>query len=222
MPFYLQGVIMQNCNSDRYYTSSKKWWRYDPKWVVLDEVSKPESVLDIGCSYGDLGVMLKQKGCMVDGVEIYEPAYTEAKKVLNYVYKIDMDHPDLIQTEILNSYSLITLMDVLEHFKDPQSVLSACRRKLSKDGRVIISLPNVVNIRERILFFFGYFDYKEYGVLDKTHLHFYTKKTAIALMSSVFLEVRLIECTPRYDFLKRFVKFWPEMFALQFVIEGKN
>ena len=213
---------MQDMYLSRYYTSSKNWWKYDPKWVVLNEVTKPETVLDVGCSYGDFGLRLKERGCIVDGVEIYEPAFAEATKVLNRVYKLNMDFPETIASGIENRYSLITFLDVLEHCKDPESVLRAYKDKLAEEGRVCISLPNVVNIRERFLFLFGNFNYQEYGVLDKTHLRFFTKNTAISLMSSVFTEVRLIGYTPRYNFLRKFVKFWPEMFALQFIIEGKG
>jgi 2-polyprenyl-3-methyl-5-hydroxy-6-metoxy-1,4-benzoquinol methylase len=214
-------ITMQELDSSRYHNSSKNWWKYDPKWVVLNEITKPETVLDVGCSYGDFGIQLKSKGCAVDGVEIYEPAFKEATKVLDSVFKLDMDSPETIRNGISKCYSLITFMDVLEHCKDPETVLRLYKSKLIDGGRVYISLPNVVNIRERLLFLLGNFDYQEYGVLDKTHLRFYTKKSALALMKLVFSEVRLIESTPRYNFLKKVVRFWPEMFALQFVIEGK-
>lgn len=213
---------MQDAALDRYRYSSKNWWVYDPKWAVVNVIEKPETVLDVGCSYGDFGKKLKEIGCAVDGVEIYEPAFIEAQKVLDKVYQLDMDSPEMVTQGIQKQYSIITFMDVLEHSKNPEIVLRTYKDKLTGDGRVYVSLPNVVNVRERISLFFGNFDYQEYGVFDKTHLRFFTKKTAIELMSSVFSEVRLIECTPRYNFLKMVVKFWPEMFALQFVIEGKG
>lgn len=213
---------MQNKTSDRYRDSSKMWWVYDPKWVVLGVIKKPEAVLDVGCSYGDFGRKLKEKNCTVDGVEIYEPALIEAKKVLDNVYQLDMDKPDTVSTNIERKYSVITFLDVLEHSKNPEVVLRAYKEKLINGGRVYVSLPNIVNIKERISILFGNFDYKEYGVMDKTHLRFFTKKTAIELMSAVFSEVKLVECTPRYNFLRGVVKLWPEMFALQFVLEGRE
>ncbi len=213
---------MEEATADRYRYSSKNWWTYDPKWVVVNEINTPETVLDVGCSYGDFGLKLREKNCSVDGVEIYLPAFTEAKKVLVNVYRLDMDLPDEIEKNIDKKYSVITFMDVLEHSKDPESVLRAYKEKLIDNGRVYVSLPNVVNIRERFSILLGNFDYQEYGVFDRTHLRFFTKKSAIRLLSSVFSEVRLVECTPRYNFLRGIVKFWPEMFALQFVLEGKD
>lgn len=213
---------MEEISVDRYRYSSKNWWVYDPKWVVLNEISAPEAVLDVGCSYGDFGRKLKEMGCSVDGVEIYFPAYIEAQKVLGNVYQLDMDQTDDIAKNIEKKYSVITFMDVLEHSKNPENVLRAYKDKLTSDGKVYVSLPNVVNVRERMSILMGNFDYQEYGVFDRTHLRFFTKKSAIELMHSVFSEVRIVECTPRYNFLKSVVRFWPEMLALQFVLEGKG
>lgn len=212
---------MQDKTSDRYRNSSKSWWIYDPKYSVLSQIIDPESVLDVGCSYGDFGRALKDKNCTVDGVEIYEPAVREAKLILDDVFQLDMDRPELVGAAINKKYTVITFMDVLEHSKDPAAVLQAYREKLSEGGRVYVSVPNIVNIRDRFSILFGNFNYKEYGVMDKTHLRFYTKKTANELMLTVFANVKLVDCTPRYNFLKKIVRFWPEMFALQFVFEGR-
>jgi 2-polyprenyl-3-methyl-5-hydroxy-6-metoxy-1,4-benzoquinol methylase len=212
---------MQDKTLDRYRNSSKSWWIYDPKYSVLSKIIDPESVLDVGCSYGDFGRALKGKNCTVDGVEIYEPAVKEAKLILDEVFQLDMDRPELVGAVINKKYSVITFMDVLEHSKDPAAVLRAYREKLSEGGRIYVSVPNIVNIRDRFSILFGNFNYKEYGVMDKTHLRFFTKKTANELMLTVFSNVELIDCTPRYNFLKKIVRFWPEMFALQFVFEGK-
>ena len=133
-----------------------------------------------------------------------------------------MDYPELIKNALKKEYSVITFMDVLEHCKDPESVLRAYKEKLIEGGKIFISVPKILNIRERLSFLFGKFEYQEYGVLDKTHLRFYTKNTALMLMKKVFKNVNLLECTPRYNFLKPFVRFWPEMFSLQFVIEGSD
>jgi 2-polyprenyl-3-methyl-5-hydroxy-6-metoxy-1,4-benzoquinol methylase len=213
---------METQDTNRYLNSSKNWWKYDPKWIVLNAITKQEDVLDVGCSYGDFGVKLIEKGCIVDGVEIYDPAYHQAREVLRNVFKLDMDYPELIKNGLKKEYSVITFMDVLEHCKEPEFVLRAYKEKLKEGGRVFISVPNVLNIRERFAFLFGKFDYQEYGVLDKTHLRFYTKKTALMLMKKVFKNVNLLECTPRYNFLKPFVRFWPEMLSLQFIIEGSD
>lgn len=202
----------------RYFASSKKWWKFDPKYIVLNKVAN-KNVLDVGCSYGDLGEKLKERNCKVDGVELYQPAVLEAKKVLNFVYEIDINNPDQVKT-ISNSYDVITFMDVLEHVVDPRKTLVEFSRHLDTSGIVIASIPNVLNVKERFNFLFGRFEYEDYGVLDKTHLRFYTVSSAIDLFQTVFKSVRVIGYTPRFNFLKPFVRLWPEMFALQIVLEG--
>ena len=207
---------------NRYKNSSKNWWKFDPKWLALNRVVKVETVLDVGCSYGDFGAKLIDKGCSVDGIEIYEPAFLEAQKILGKVYKIDLDSISDIESQIPKTYSLITFMDVLEHCKDPELVLIAFRDKLLDRGRLIVSLPNVLNINQRFQFLCGNFTYEEYGVLDRTHLRFYTMKTALQLIRSVYSDVRIVGYTPCNRYLNKFVKFWPALLALQFVIEAKK
>ena len=63
--------------------------------------------------------------------------------------------------------------------------------------------------------------HQEYGVMDKTHLRFFTKKTAIQLVRNHFDSVRCVAFTPRHPVLKPVVKFWPTLFAMQFIIEGR-
>ena len=179
-------------------------------------------MLDVGCSYGDFGRRLKSKNCNVDGVEIYEDAIKEARSILDNVYELDLNNPATANELITKQYSVITFMDVLEHCNNPVAVLAAFKEKLTDNGRMYISLPNIVNIKDRLSIFAGNFNYREYGVLDKTHLRFFTKKTAIELVSSILTDVMIVKCTPLYNCLHPIVDFWPEMFALQFVIEGRK
>lgn len=202
----------------RYFNSSKNWWKFDPKWAVVKYVGTKLKILDVGCSYGDLGEKLKQKGCYVDGVELYEPAANAADKILNNVFRINIDNRIEIENAGFEGYDLITFMDVLEHTIDPTSTLNCFSKYLNPNGRVIVSLPNIANIVERFNLLLGRFDYKEYGVLDKTHLRFFTLKSALEMMHKNFQNVQIIECTPRYNFFRPFVKFFPGLLALQFVI----
>lgn len=215
-------MIDKNKQNNRYFNSSKNWWIYDPKWSVINAISENEKVLDVGCSYGDFGVQLKKKNCTVDGIEIYEPAILEAQELLDNIYRVDLNNPGSINELITKKYSAITFMDVLEHCIDPVEVLRAFKNKLTDNGRIYVSVPNIVNLKDRLSILLGNFNYEEYGVMDKTHLRFFTKKTAVEMVSSVFADVKIINNTPRYDFLHNIVDFWPEMFALQFVIEGRK
>lgn len=206
--------------SDRYFKFSQKWDPNDPKYAVLSQIQSGDSVLDVGCSYGSFGKRLAEMGCQCDGVEFDRPAIDAARAILRNVYEIDLNSShDLAQ--ITKQYDVITFLDVLEHCIDPNDVLATLRKNVKPGGRVYVSLPNIVNLIDRWLILRGKFDYQEYGVMDRTHLRFFTKKTAVQLVSSHFTSVKCIAYTPRHFMLKSVVKFWPTLFAMQFIVEGR-
>jgi 2-polyprenyl-3-methyl-5-hydroxy-6-metoxy-1,4-benzoquinol methylase len=208
-------------DDQRYLNSSKNWWKYDPKWIAYREILKNEDVLDVGCSYGDFGKKLKEKGCKVDGVEIDLIAAAAAREYLDHVDSFDIDQFPVVSSMFKKVYDTITYMDVLEHCKNPDLVISEFNKYLARDGRIIVSVPNIVNIKERFLILCGRFNYEEYGVMDRTHLRFYTRASSYLMISRHFENVRFIGYTPRFNSLNRLVNIWPTLFALQFVIEGK-
>ena len=74
------------------------------------------------------------------------------------------------------------MLDILEHLVRPERLLQDCREVLTPKGAVVISVPNVANIAVRLMLLFGRFDYTERGILDKTHLRFFTRKAARAML----------------------------------------
>jgi SAM-dependent methyltransferase len=99
---------------------------------------------------------------------------------------IDVRHGDIenraIWEELTGPYDVVLFMHVLEHLVDPWSVLRMARDRLSENGRVISLVPNIATWRIRKdLFFHGSFQYEDTGILDRTHLRFFTLTTAIDL-----------------------------------------
>jgi 2-polyprenyl-3-methyl-5-hydroxy-6-metoxy-1,4-benzoquinol methylase len=209
-----------NDDAERYLEFSKKWDPNDPKHTVLTYINVGESVLDVGCSYGSFGKRLIEMGCECDGVEFYQPAIDLAKTILQTVYQIDLNDAQGLG-RITKLYDAITFLDVLEHCIDPDKVLSTLNKNLKPSGKVYVSLPNIANFIDRWQILRGRFDYQEYGVMDKTHLRFFTKKTAIQLVGNHFKSVRCVAYTPRHPVLKPVVKLWPTLLAMQFIIEGR-
>jgi len=74
------------------------------------------------------------------------------------------------------------LLDVLEHMKDSDRLLEECKTALKINGLLVVSLPNVANITVRLKLLFGRFDYEERGIMDKTHLRWFTRRTARKLL----------------------------------------
>ena len=147
-------------------------WRY--MWELVPEQSR---VLDIGCSTGYLGYWLIQtRGCTVDGVEANEADLVATRKRLHRVYAADVEQPGW-EAQIPDQYDVILMMDVIEHLRCPDRVLRAVRPLLSPNGIVIINVPNVANWRVRFELLRGRWDYRVTGLLDRTHVYFYTQQT---------------------------------------------
>lgn len=145
-------------------------------------------VLDIGCAFGINGEKLKQKGVKeVIGVEIDPKAYEEAQNRLDKVFFGNVEKIDL---PFENGYfDCIIYADVLEHLIDPWSVLKKHRRLLKDEGNLIISIPNVRHYRIIKKLLGGRWDYEKRGVLDSTHLRFFTLKSIKEMFRNTGYEI---------------------------------
>jgi methionine biosynthesis protein MetW len=167
----------------------------DINHAVLRNVPAGTTVLDIGCGTGILGAELKKKGCTVYGIE-YEPAAAAiARKRLDRVIIADIEREP---PRVDQRFDVLIFADVLEHLRNPGDVLKRFLRFLKPSGIAIISLPNIANwtVRSRLLT--GNFSRTETGILDKTHLHFYTLATARQMLSHAGLRIEKIDVTPNF------------------------
>jgi 2-polyprenyl-3-methyl-5-hydroxy-6-metoxy-1,4-benzoquinol methylase len=132
-----------------------------------------ENVLDIGCAQGNLGSAIKQKyGSKVFGFEAFPFAAEIAKTKLDHVYTGDIESYNFnFKNEIFDH---IIFGDVLEHLYDPWGVLCKVRPYLKKEGSIISSIPNVGHITVLTDLLCGNWTYRDSGLLDKTHLRFFT------------------------------------------------
>jgi 2-polyprenyl-3-methyl-5-hydroxy-6-metoxy-1,4-benzoquinol methylase len=134
--------------------------------------------LDIGCAAGELGLSIKaRQPCHVIGIEIVADVAALAVGKLDEVRVGDA----FVQMEKLADqyFDVILMADVLEHVADHEGLLRMARRKLAPAGHLILSVPNVGHwsiLRELIQ---GYWTYQEQGILDRTHLRFYTRRSII-------------------------------------------
>ena len=159
-------------NQKEYYGNKR------PELVRL-VAKNADTVLDLGCGQGVMSAAIKEERQAKEiwGVEVVKdvadiafcnPAF---KKVLSgNLEELINDIPD-------NYFSYIIAGDVLEHLVDPWSILAKLRYKLRDDGTFIASIPNIKNVSFFIkLFFAGRFEYKDSGVMDRTHLRFFARK----------------------------------------------
>ena len=162
-------------------------------WILrkLDQEKEPLRILDVGCAEGYLGKILQKKGHVVTGIES-DPASAE-KACTHY----DVFHRADIETFAFpyrRVFDYILFADVLEHLRDPAAVLSRSLPALKDSGKIIVSAPNVANWIVRLGLLFGHFDPAERGILDRTHLHFFTLRTLREMMGEV--SCRVLDVTP--------------------------
>lgn len=146
---------------------------------------KADRILEIGCGEGAtlLWVREQLKSSWVGGVELFKNAAEKAQANVDWVAQGDIEAMELPFEE--NSLDLILCLDVLEHLWDPWTVVCRLSRLLKPGGTLLVSIPNVLHHSVVLpLIFRGRFDYCDEGVLDRTHLRFFTKSTAVELVGT--------------------------------------
>ncbi len=147
-------------------------------------------ILDIGCSAGDVGAALKtrQGQVRVTGIEI-DPKMAEAAKTkLDQVIVGDIESLAVPFRD--KQFDVIVFADVLEHLREPKKLLLRAKQWLSDDGLMIVSIPNIGHLSILAqLIFFDEWRYEKCGILDETHLRFYTRKTFKRLLQETSLSI---------------------------------
>lgn len=166
-----------------------------PLWRALKTV-RSQRVLDIGCGTGALGELLTAEGNTVDGITYSQDEANIAKSRIASVQVMDLNNLDAVK-RVDGSYDALIFADVLEHLLDPGSVLKILLERLKPGGNVYVSLPNIACFYTRLGLLFGRFNMsKTGGILDETHLHFYTLKTAKEFLGEAGLRVDKIDFVP--------------------------
>jgi len=168
------------------YDTKKQDYYHNPRTEMVQFIPKhAKRVLDIGCSTGGFGAKVKEqfKDIQIWGIEPYKTAADEASKVLDKVLytTFEADMPELSNEK----FDVIIFNDVLEHLIEPGMVLGYCHQYLNNNGVVVASIPNIlyfpvfvkqILIRED-------WKYDKEGILDNTHLRFFTKKSIVRLFN---------------------------------------
>lgn len=182
-----------------------------------------KKVLDVGCGNGALGSIIKQQyGVEVWGIELVEEPAKQAEQVLDKVF---IGHCEDFIEELPEGYfDAIFFNDVLEHLYHPHKVLAEIKSKLSPDGVVVSSIPNIRHYKSfKQLFFHKNWEYAESGTMDFTHLRFFTVKTIPKMFRDSGYEIILHKGTNRTKSLMPYIYNIPflftamDIFYLQFV-----
>lgn len=202
--------------------------------LMVDAVDPGSRVLDVGCSTGYLAAVLAATGCQVVGIEFDEHAAmrARARDVMSAVLVGSVDDDDVLARAAEHGpYDAIVCGDVLEHLPHPETTLRALAAQLAPEGRVVVSVPNVAHWTGRRAIVRGRFPREEHGLFDATHLRWFTRTDARALVQEAGLGVVEEHFAPaalplqaHFPSLRRLerlaVRARPELFALQVVLVG--
>jgi 2-polyprenyl-3-methyl-5-hydroxy-6-metoxy-1,4-benzoquinol methylase len=193
--------------------------------LTLQYCGPGKRVLEIGCSTGYLSEAMARQGCRVTGVEIDPAAGEEAKRYCERVLIGDIETLDL---SVLGSgYQVVMLADVLEHLRDPVAALKRVAPLLGPGGYAVISVPNVGNWGMRLGLLAGRWEYTERGILDRTHLRFFTLRTIVRAVRDAGYSIRHLDASSPVPFnpplfISRLAhavgRLRPSFFAYQFIL----
>ena len=166
--------------------------------VLAGMVRPGSTVLDLGTGSGALGKHLRENlGCTVDGVTINEQEAAIARPHYRRIEVADLEQPGWAAAFAQTRYDFIVCADVLEHLRSPATALQACRALLTVDGRVLISVPNAAYCGLVAELLQGDFTYREEGLLDRTHLRFFTRRSLLQFLDGEGWAAEAIEPVER-------------------------
>lgn len=188
-----------------------------------------KEVLDVGCGKGNFGKLLKDKfSCIVWGIEPDEKSAEEASKVIDYAFNGFFDAK--MVTSLGTKFDSIFFNDVFEHLMDPEEALQLCKSILTEEGVIVTSIPNIRFFSAlQEIFFNKDFPYQESGVLDKTHLRFFTKKSILRMFEQNGYKIISIQPINIHEITSRkmkvirffFRKWLDDIDVLQYAVVAK-
>jgi predicted TPR repeat methyltransferase len=193
-------------------------------------------LLDLGAAGGHLGRAVRDRCVYLAGVEPDPSLPASCREGYD-----DWRAKDALAAgDWPSPFDAVVCADVLEHLARPEDLLAQIRAWLRPGGTLFVSLPNVANLTVRAGLLLGRFPYADRGILDRTHLRFYTRSSSRSLIESAGFRVRSIAATampyelalpalgrppldaPTRGFASATARLWPTLFGYQFVLESER
>lgn len=202
---------------------------------IVAAIQAGSRVLDLGCSQGLLAAPLRERGVTTIGVDVGPPGALR-EEIAEY-HSRDLEQP--LELPVGRDFDYVVIADVIEHVRNAQQLLRSARRFLKPEGRLLISTPNIALWFYRLSLLAGRFEYGPRGVLDRTHVHLYTRATFRREVERAGFDVLserytalpfevVFESTGRSRAIRRLARgyhaltrLWPEMFAYQVLLEAR-
>jgi 2-polyprenyl-3-methyl-5-hydroxy-6-metoxy-1,4-benzoquinol methylase len=196
--------------------------RHGRNSIFVELAAEGRRILEFGCATGFISRHLAERGCHVTGVEIDAAAAEQARQWCEKVLVADLNKTGWA-SQVGRGFDTILFGDVLEHLVHPESALREASEVLSPNGRVIICLPNIAHWRVRTGLLMGRFDYSSTGILDVTHMRFFTLKTARALIENAGYHLVSTHLIVGGAALSRAIRqLFPRLFATQMIFVAQK
>lgn len=194
------------------------------------------TLLDLGAAGGELGSAVRDHFDRTLGFEYNVDCIGQLLGAFDQVTITDLERVKKLPSNV----DAIVLADVLEHLRNPAAALALVREALAPDGHLFVSVPNVANITVRLGLLLGIFEYRDRGILDATHLRFYTMRTIrrevenagfrIIATDASSMPVRLVIGRFLPETLMRFIervlaivtRVWRSMFGYQIIFVAEK
>ena len=203
--------------------------KYTSRCKIFEQVPAGSIVLEIGCGSGRLANILTiWKKCRVYCVDKDPIISSFAKGKCIEVLNNDIENTDLPYEK--GVFDCIIIGNVLEHMIEPLQVLTRLKKYLKKDGLLIYSVPSIVNWHSRLTICLGKFEYEDGTVFERTHLRFFTLRSAKNLALDSGYHIILLDVTPSIYLYREKLNFlwywmakgWKNLFADEFIIIAKK
>ena len=163
---------------------------------IVRRVPRYARVLELGCADGSMSRLLKQHcEASIIGVEQNPNTAWRARCFCDYVFTENLDDPHSLDALECEKFDVITLVDVLEHLQHPQALLQRLKPLLLDEGCLLLSVPNVAHASVRLELLKGDFRYESSGILDDTHLKFFTATTLQTILVEAGYAVQALDYT---------------------------
>ena len=224
-------------NSDLpYLDKPSPWSSHSTIAARLQMLPDQSKVLDVGTASGTLARMCADKPLHLFGIE---PNADWAQIASPLYERIWVGTIEEIEEGCLRGYDVVVLGDILEHLPAPEQVLQKLLDYQSPNCLFIISVPNIANLWVRLNLLFGRFEYTDRGILDRTHLHFFTRTSLVAMLENTGLQIISIRATPiplelvsnffttspgrfLHALLARCTAGLPTLLGYQFIVEARK
>ena len=230
------NLTKESVNASKYDYKIDIYDFNSPMSIAFNKIPENSKVLDAGCSVGYFGELLaKYKNCIVTGMDYEEESLKAAEERNCYEELIHIDFNNFEPKDfphLKEKFDYIVLLDVLEHLINPDAAIKKLGQFLKTGGKFILSIPNIAHASIKSSLLRDDFEYTDVGLLDSTHLRFFTHKTIVDFLSKLYLQIEDTAYTvwnvqgsqPKNYwerlplFVKKFIKDDPHSFVSQYVL----